>query len=121
MLKWKEIENYIPIQFAVETAKNKWATFRGKGEATERIDNLLTKEENPLQSETRGLGLILEGYVDKNGVEKNFFKEKSGTIKDKVNFCRKAIELMEQDSDWELTPELEQLCRKIWAHIKESN
>lgn len=121
LLKWKEIENYIPIQFAVETAKNKWATFRGKGEATERIDNLLTKEENPLQSETRGLGLILEGYVDKNGVEKNFFKEKSGTIKDKVNFCRKAIELMEQDSDWELTPELEQLCRKIWAHIKESN
>ncbi|MCC2521040.1 AAA family ATPase [Vibrio coralliilyticus] len=121
LLEWKEIENYIPKNFIVKAAKKRWESFIGKGEATERLDNLYTKGEDHFHSKQYGIGYYLELYVDHNGVERSFFNATTGTIKDKVKFCRQAIELMEDDSDWELTPELEQLCRKIWDHIKESN
>lgn len=120
LLEWKEIENYIPFNPFVETAKRRWGTFRGRDGC--HIDNFKNLTEDKLKSETRGVGAILESYVTNNsGTKRKFYKDDSGTIKDKVKFCNTAIEVMNESDDWQLTPELRDLCDKIWAFIEAHN
>jgi hypothetical protein len=53
---------------------------------------------------------------------KTVFAEKSGTIKSKVEFCKKAIEIMEDpDFSWKLTEKLQDICHRVFKHIKENN
>ncbi|WP_413482076.1 ATP-dependent nuclease [Morganella psychrotolerans] len=122
LLDRKEIENYIPAQVITETAKKCWENFNGKA------DSIL--DENKLselcfKDKTIGIGKILEPCIIRGNdvkTERKFFEDKSGTIKDKVKFCETACTLMQSgDIEWELTPELDGLCNKIWAFIEESN
>ncbi|WP_462163614.1 ATP-dependent nuclease [Pseudoalteromonas xiamenensis] len=120
LLEWKEIENYIPFNPFLETAKRRWETFRGRDGC--HIDNFKNLTEDKLKSETRGVGAILEPYVTNNsGTKRKFYKDDSGTIKDKVKFCYAAIEVMNESDDWQLTPELRDLCDKIWVFIEAHN
>lgn len=121
LLDWKEIENYIPHNVLIETAKRRWETFTQTADCSiERFKNI-TKDK--FKSKTRGIGDILEGYVDlKPEFKRKFYREKSGTIKDKVKFCNSAIEIMSDSSyEWSLTPELKDLCEKLWNHVIDSN
>ncbi|MBE1275641.1 AAA family ATPase [Enterovibrio baiacu] len=122
LLEWKEIENYIPHNILIDTAKRRWDTFNGKKESTiERFSNI---QEGIFEHETHGIGRILERYVDKKptSLERKFYSDDSGTIKDKVKFCRTAVEIMnDPETQWELTPQLSSLCEKIWDFIEKHN
>lgn len=122
VLKYKEIENYLPLNILIKTAEARWAKFNlTKGCNIKRFKNITSEK---IQSEKDGVGTILERYIDKDNKaqnsEKKFFKAPSGTIKDKVKFCNTAIQIMNEE-EWELTPELNELCDKIWTHIEQSN
>jgi len=121
LLSWKEIENYIPYNVLIETAKRRWETFTQTADCS--IGRFMNIAEEKFESETRGIGDILEKYVDKDPkLKRNFYKDNSGTIKDKVKFCNTAIEIMSDPAySWKLTPELTALCKKLWKHIEDSN
>lgn len=119
LLGWKEIENYIPYDILMETAKRRWETFNQRtGCSIERFSNV---NQDRFEKDNEGIGKILEAYVTKPiGLDRKFYSDQSGTIKDKVKFCHAAIKVM-SEKDWELTPQLKILCGKIWEHIEKYN
>ncbi|WP_375750916.1 AAA family ATPase [Vibrio sp. HN007] len=121
LLPFKEIENHLPLNVVVETAKARWETFNGtSGCELDRLENIQSRS---VRAKNVGIGRTLEKAVTKTGgVERKFFEADSGTIKDKVKFCKKAVELMSSEElEWELIPEITELCDKIWTHIEQSN
>ncbi|XAW90211.1 hypothetical protein ABDK09_12170 [Vibrio sp. CDRSL-10 TSBA] len=120
LLKWKEIENYIPHSILLKTAQKRWDTFNGKDDCTFNISNI---NDDRFETDKEGIGRILERYVDKpKGTERSFYSDKSGTIKDKVKFCQTAVAIMQDEEfEWSLTDELNELCETIWKHIEASN
>ncbi|MHA2730201.1 ATP-dependent nuclease [Vibrio campbellii] len=121
LLERKEIENFIPSNILIKTAQARWKTFNRKGSCDiKRFTNI---KGSVFDDSKRGIGEILERYVNKpKGFDRDFFKDKSGTIKDKVKFCNKATEIMSDPNvPWILTTELTDLCRKVWDHIEKSN
>lgn len=127
-LKSKEIENQIPFDILVKTAETRWKNFNETAGLVFNSENLKTKPKDFFDVEDSGIGIMLERYIhpennsSEKGKTKDFFKAKSGTIKDKVKFCNTAIEIMQNNSsNWTLTPKLIELCNAIWAHIEESN
>ncbi|EMG7550185.1 AAA family ATPase [Vibrio alginolyticus] len=122
LLKWKEIENYIPHDILIKTAEARWDTFNGIGESTNTFENI---PKDRFEKKDEGVGIILERFVKKKSLrdpDRKLYSDKSGTIKDKVKFCHTAIEIMNsEDTDWKLTPELTKLCERIWAHVIDSN
>ncbi|MEM8009939.1 AAA family ATPase, partial [Morganella morganii subsp. sibonii] len=122
LLDYKEIENYIPQEIIIETAKKRWDTFNGKGEC--RI-NVAKLHKLKFDNISTGIGRTLEKaviYSDDVKKDRKFFEDKSGTIKDKVKFCETACHLMESDeTNWELTDELRTLCDTIWKFIEKHN
>ncbi len=120
LLEWKEIENYIPFDILIDTAKARWETFNLRTDC--HIDRFSNITIDKFQSESSGIGAVLERYVYKpKDSKRDFFKDKSGTIKDKVKFCHTAIELMQSSREWTLSPELTELCEKVWQHIEAHN
>ncbi|WP_058119872.1 AAA family ATPase [Photobacterium kishitanii] len=119
LLTWKEIENYIPYDILIKTAKQRWNTFNQNTDCS--IDRFCNIEQIRFEKDKEGIGQILELYVDKpTKLERKFYRDKSGTIKDKVKFCHTAIKVM-SENNWKLTPQLNELCKKIWDHIEEHN
>ncbi|HIC76882.1 ATP-binding protein [Pseudoalteromonas sp. L21] len=120
LLEYKEIENYIPFDILIDTAKARWDTFKLRtGSNIDRFENM---KEELFKSNKYGIGEVLERYVDKaDGLERKFYSDKSGTIKDKVKFCHTAISLMNESDDWKLTPELTSLCETVWDFIESHN
>jgi len=119
ILPCKEIENLLPNAVLLETSKR---IFSRKNKST--IENLkeadLDKIKNiSVQSSRFGIGYHLDkclGLKGKGKNERRVFADESGTIKEKVKFCREAIEVMSQ-IEWELSPPLKDLCGKLFAHI----
>ncbi|WP_052252237.1 AAA family ATPase [Vibrio owensii] len=121
LLERKEIENFIPSNILIKTAEARWETFNRKDNC--HIGRFANIKSSLFDDKKKGVGEILERYVTKpKGFDRDFFKDKSGTIKDKVKFCNKATEIMSDPNvSWTLTAELSDLCRKIWDHIEKSN
>ncbi|OCH05914.1 hypothetical protein A6D98_05960 [Aliivibrio fischeri] len=128
LLQFKEIENYIPVEILRQTALSRWQTFSGKGESSQNLEDIT---QSIYARPTKGIGYYLEQYISKDlksmpNKKRTFFEERSksttGTIKDKVTFCRTAVEHMNNDDiEWKLTPKLTNLCEKIWDHIDSNN
>jgi len=121
LLDWKEIENYVPHDILIKTAKTRWDTFNQRGECSiERFSNI---EDGKFETKSYGIGTILERYVNKSSeTDRKFYETDSGTIKDKVKFCNTAIDVMsDSHNEWSLTPELKILCEKLWNHVIDSN
>jgi hypothetical protein len=108
ILNCKEIENLIPPEILKELAKDEF----------ERAEKEIEKIDYAAYSKSeKGLGQYLDDLLG----QKNFATE-TGTLKDKVNFCEKAIHLMARsDFEWALTPELTELCSRLYKFIKEQN
>lgn len=120
LLEYKEIENFIPFDILIDTAKARWETFKQRTDSN--IDRFENMKEELFKSNKYGIGEVLERYVDKaDGLERKFYSDKSGTIKDKVKFCHTAISLMNKSDDWKLTPELTSLCETVWDFIESHN
>ncbi|MGD8231352.1 AAA family ATPase [Vibrio sp. TRT 1302] len=146
LLERKEIENYIPQNIILKTAEVQWDTFNGKHDSKLSFDGL---EDNAFDSEDIGIGATLENCVTRDDQVKSerFFYRKGkptklegrgknrrevdspssgSTIKEKTDFCELAVKIMkgkdeENQVDWQLTPELNGLCNKIWSFIEECN
>ncbi|HEA17406.1 MAG TPA: ATP-binding protein [Pseudoalteromonas prydzensis] len=120
LLEYKEIENFIPFDILVDTAKARWETFKQRADCN--INKFSNIKESSFRKRNVGIGKVLERNVVKaEGLERNFYSDKSGTIKDKVKFCHTAISLMNESDDWKLTPELTLLCKRVWDFIESHN
>jgi len=124
-LKLKEIENYIPVEVMQETAKLRWNAMRLTNNCTFDVSTLTQKA---YEHKKTGIGRALERCITSKptNLEKSFFEEvnksRTGTIRDKVTFCKEAVRYMNNHpNDWKLTKELTSLCDKLWKHIESSN
>lgn len=124
-LECKEIENTLPTNIIIATAKDKFS--RMQGDTKDGFDVAIL-DSTPLNfyHSANGIGRILDntirlpGTKTKDGKTKYCFGESSGTIKDKLGFCRLALSTMEQES-WQLTDSARALCEKIFQHIENCN
>ncbi|WP_038868837.1 AAA family ATPase [Vibrio jasicida] len=140
LLKWKEIENYIPKDITIKTAKKCWDKFQKTEGSNYDFDNL---SDEYFQNKEIGIGGLLEDKVTRtNNAQKElgryFFRDgaptisvggedipspsSGSTIRIKVQFCETAVLIMKEESDgWNLTPELSELCNKIWKFVEDCN
>uniref|UniRef100_A0A7C2BFY3 ATP-binding protein n=1 Tax=Pseudomonas graminis TaxID=158627 RepID=A0A7C2BFY3_9PSED len=122
ILKCKEIENLLPRSVILKTAKAIFSRKRKKtveGLSAENLNELIDKIENS----AHGIGYLLDkalGLKGKGKHDRRVFADESGTINDKVKFCLEAIEIM-NNSEWDLTPPLKELCEKVFDHILSVN
>ncbi|WCP78958.1 ATP-binding protein [Vibrio harveyi] len=114
----KEIENYLPDTILKATVKKQFASKRKNKQGID-IDKIDGIQYSDYVSSSKGIGHHIDSIL---GVDSSspLFSEQSGTIKDKVNFCLTALEVM-KEQDWELTEELSQLCNDIFHHIDKNN
>lgn len=118
----KEIENLIPRDIIILTAKSIFSRKRSattSGLSIEDISSLATK----IEYSSKGIGFHLDrslGLPGKGKSVRRVFADESGTISDKVKFCLAAIDQMNSNK-WSLTPQLEELCKKIFSHILAEN
>ncbi|EOV0867799.1 AAA family ATPase [Vibrio parahaemolyticus] len=144
LLNWKEIENYIPQDIIVKAAKKHWTTFKNTDGSSCEFDNL---PDGYFEDSEIGIGGLLEDKVSRSetatkakdsyfyrdgaptkkvGNEVQHSPSSGSTIRIKVAFCDTVVNIMkgkdkENQINWQLTPELNGLCDKIWSFIEECN
>jgi len=73
-----------------------------------------------------GIGKIIDSKIKvgnpktSDDKQKKCFADASGTIKDKLKFCRLILTLMDH-IEWELTDSAKELCKNIFEHIEKCN
>jgi energy-coupling factor transporter ATP-binding protein EcfA2 len=123
ILPVKEIENMLPENILQQTALKLYDTKRLEKDGLNKAA-ISSVKFNKYHTLTNGIGYHLDKALGLDGKGKNkrrFFADESGTIKDKVKFCKTAVNLMEDSTDWELTDALRDLCAAIFEHIKTCN
>ncbi|GAI74990.1 unnamed protein product, partial [marine sediment metagenome] len=112
VLKCKEIENLVPEEVVRTLVRGKLADC-DTGLSVIKYEEYSTSEE--------GLGKYLdEKLALPNGDA--VFASTTGTIKNKVGFCRRACELMNEDQvQWSLTTPIRELCEKIFSFISKQD
>lgn len=120
ILPYKEMENILPHDVIVSTAELLFDSMQKKTKFEFLFDPV--KQKKPAYfSSAKGIGKLLDSALRVTG-KRRVFAEESGTIKNKVKFCNTAIKyMMENPTAWEITPELDDLCTKIFAHIENNN
>lgn len=133
-LPCKEIENTLPTNLIIEVAKD---LFDGMQQRTRkdaditRLDSIT--DDKHFFREMDGIGRLLDQQLNMQPVkvenkktqqmettEALCFSEKSGTIKNKLEFCRKITALMDSQ-EWQLTDSAKALCARIFQHIDMQN
>lgn len=123
-LELKEIENYIPLEVIKKTAELRLNVMNQKKGCSLNFDSFTQRS---YAKKKVGIGRYLEQCVEKpEGLEKSFFEEvrksNTGTIRDKVTFCKEAVRYMNgHPEEWMLTDDLTELCDKLWCHVESSN
>lgn len=118
LLACKELENLLPKEVIVSAAKNIFSRKHSKttnGLNVDDIDSFLNKN---IDTSKYGIGYHLDKCLGLPGRGKGrkVFADESGTISDKVKFCREVCLVMES-SGWELSVQLKELCGKIFLHV----
>jgi len=110
ILPCKEIENLLPEAILKKLVKEKFTKMN------KEIDQIKYED----YSKKVGLGKYLDRLLGLK--EKSEFSTNSGTVKNKVAFCEKAIDLMKNNElEWSLTPEISSLCEKLYNFIEKQN
>ena len=123
LLPSKEIENLLPLSIIEETAKKIFARKKGNTTIELNIDDLSKILHKSVSTSQYGIGYHLDRCLGLQGRGKStrrVFADESGTINDKVKFCREAIEVM-NTTDWVLPDTIGELCTKMYAHIMQFN
>lgn len=116
----KEIDNLIPLTILQKTVR-KIFNNKQRTETKNKTDiSLIDSLNDSYQRSKHGIGKLIDTQLKICPPDK-LFSEVSGTIKDKVNFCKAAIKIMEADNEWQLTEDLKAICERIYQHIKECN
>lgn len=123
LLPSKEIENLLPLDIIEETARKIFQRKKTKTTDELEVTNLRKILDRDVSSSIYGIGYHLDKCLGLKGRGKStrrVFADESGTINEKVKFCREAIEVM-STTDWVLPESIEKLCSKIYIHIMEFN
>jgi predicted ATPase len=125
LLPGKEIENLLPGPVVLDAAKRIFGRKKSKTKEGLNIEDLSKILNVDFGTSNYGIGYHLDRALGLKGKGKGdqvhrVFADESGTINDKVKFCQQAIQVM-NEIDWELSPELTNLCDKIYAHITLKN
>lgn len=122
LLGCKEIENTLPDNIIIATARDKFS--RMQADTTHGFDiSVLDSIPGKLSfyHSKNGIGKILDNNIRlPNGKGNYCFSDKSGTIKEKLKFCRLILSMMDTQ-DWELTESAKKICEKIFNHIEKCN
>lgn len=123
ILSCKEIENLLPTEVIRITAQQIFKRKKSKtidGLDASKLDDILSEN---IDKSTHGIGYHLDrclGLEGKGRDTRRVFADESGTINDKVMFCREAISVM-RGVEWEIHPEIRKLCHSIFMHITLNN
>ena len=122
LLECKEIENTLPDNIIIATAKDKFS--RMQANTTHGFDisvlDSISGKVNFYHSKN-GIGKILDNSIRLPNTKGNYcFSDKSGTIKEKLKFCRLILSTMDT-KEWQLTPSAINICEKIFNHIEKCN
>lgn len=121
-LDGKEIENLLPLKIVQIVAKELHQSKRiDKSKFPVEVIESLTES---YYTSPNGLGFHLDSLWrndQENDNQNRIFAEQSGTLKDKMNFCKRATAYMEENNDWELTTAATGLCKRIFDHITKHN
>lgn len=134
LLECKEIENTLPTNLIVSVAKD---LFDGMQQRTRKDANITgldsITDAAHFFSENDGIGRLLDQQLNMQPIEvKNkttglmeselarCFADKSSTINNKLEFCRKITTLMDSQA-WQLTVSAKALCERIFQHIANQN
>lgn len=123
LLPGKEIENLLPANVLLESAKKIFERKTSKTKEGLDIEALSGILKVNLIESKQGIGFHLDralGLKGKGRTERRVFADESGTINDKVKFCHQTIQVM-NEIDWVLSVELIELCEKIYSHIDLKN
>lgn len=122
LLECKEIENTLPENIIIATAKDKFS--RMKSNTTHGFDiSVLDSISGKLSfyHSRHGIGKILDNSIRLPNAKGNYcFSDRSGTIKEKLKFCRLILSKMDNE-EWQLTPSAINICEKIFTHIEKCN
>jgi hypothetical protein len=111
VLPCKEIENLLPEEILRFIVKKKFEDNGGD------IEKISYSEYSTLCDQ--GIGHYLDSKLE---TEELIFSERSGTIKSKQAYCRKAIKLMNDiNIQWSLSEEHRNLCDAVLNHIASMN
>jgi len=125
ILRCKEIENYLPENILRGTALRIFENMKNKTKVGLESSDINSILYSSYSISNEGIGfhidraLGLEGKGNGVGVRRVFAAE-SGTVKEKVKFCKTAVSVM-KEVRWSNTPELTELCKRIFQHVLDSN
>ncbi|MDU8500477.1 AAA family ATPase [Pseudomonas syringae] len=123
LLPAKEIESLLPLDITLKTALRLFSRKKVKTTIDLESDNLKKILSRDVVSSPYGIGYHLDrclGLKGKGSNVRRVFADDSGTVSDKVKFCREALLVMSED-DWAMPTALEELCVKIYSHISKFN
>ncbi|WP_288385296.1 hypothetical protein [uncultured Acinetobacter sp.] len=147
LLECKETENTLPTNLINLACRIKFLGLKnalsGRVDLCNQLNNHLSIEGMQSSSKTgfnidqlddntsyfhakNGVGKIIDTRIKEGDPRtdddkpKKCFADASGTIKEKLKFCRLILTLMDH-ADWELTASARDLCEKTFTHIESSN
>lgn len=123
LLPAKEIESLLPLDVILKAALRLFSRKKAKTKINLDPDNLKKILSRDVASSQHGIGYHLDrclGLKGKGGNVRRVFADESGTVSDKVKFCREVLLVMSED-DWVMPIALEELCVKLYSHISEFN
>ncbi|OAL83188.1 hypothetical protein AY605_11150 [Acinetobacter sp. SFD] len=97
-----------------------------QADTKEGFDIVTLIEEHDYFHAKNGIGKILDDQIrvgnprTTDDKPKKCFSDQSGTIKEKLKFCRLVLTVMDH-VEWELTESVKELCEKIFEHIISEN
>lgn len=122
LLECKEIENTLPDNIIIATAKDKFSRMQANtthGFDISALDSISGKVS--FYHSKNGIGKILDNSIRLPNAKGNYcFSDKSGTIKEKLKFCRLILSTMDT-KEWQLSPSAINICEKIFNHIEKCN
>ncbi|WP_256597552.1 AAA family ATPase [Pseudomonas sp. RW409] len=123
LLPSKEIENLLPTNIIEEAARRIFHRKKAKTTIGLEASDIKKILNRAVSAPDHGIGYHLDrclGLKGKGKSTRRIFADESGTINEKVKFCREAIEVMNA-IDWTLPDTARELCTKIYAHIMKFN
>ncbi|MEX5537566.1 AAA family ATPase [Pseudomonas syringae] len=123
LLPAKEIESLLPLDITLKTALRLFSRKKVKTTMDLESDNLKKILSRDVVGSPYGIGYHLDrclGLKGKGSNVRRVFADDSGTVSNKVKFCREALLVMSED-DWVMPKALEALCVKIYSHISKFN
>ncbi|WP_239986324.1 AAA family ATPase [Pseudomonas congelans] len=123
LLPAKEIESLLPLDIILKTALRLFSRKKVKTTIDLESDNLKKILSRDVVSSQYGIGYHLDrclGLKGKGSNVRRVFADDSGTVSDKVKFCREALLVMSEE-DWAMPAALEELCVKIYSHVSKFN